>query len=695
MADIDPPMKQEPEEPVEEGWTLGGMQPAKPPEPLPLAVEPQRREPVAPIPSLVQPTPAPAMATRSTWPAPPIVPPPPPPSKADRSWEEPEETMPGWLSWPVDLITVVLLVLLAWWGVSSTYKGYGHSWDEALYLQPGRSAVQWWGKVLTGDGSVLSREGISAHWGETMEDRLHPEIAPVPKMLMGLGDRGFLNPLAALLPGEITMDPLTSTRLPHGLLFALTVGLVYLIGAREGGRLVGLVAACALGLSPRVFGHAHIAASETPLLFMTALLLAVWVLGMRHWRLGLLLAGPVMGLVLATKVTAAILPLPLMLWALIYRRRDFGPAAFSLMFLAPATMLAVWPWFWHDTVPRLAEYAQFYARHQSTALWYMGRPWGYIHGPAAPWHYPFAMLGAGLPEWVSVLVVGGVVRAVWGWRRPQPVLWVLLALSWLVLAASPAAPKYDGDRLFLAVMVPLALLAGHGFGGLMELLFQQRLYQTTMTAWVRGLTGLFLFCLLAGWSLWEVRSWPGAHLNYFNRVVGGAAGAKRLGFETTYWGEAVDERVLSWLTENTRETSGARVQTLALNPLAFENQQEWGTLPADINFQPAGPPPVDWYVIQAREGFHGRIEKAVWASPAAAEFESGGLVRVRIVDGRKFHEEREEGPPALGKTMPPLTVAIPPPPPPPAPLEEVSPVDSGTTAPPAPAAPEVIPGNQP
>jgi hypothetical protein len=308
---------------------------------------------------------------------------------------------------------------------------------------------------------------------------------------------------------------------------------------------------------------------------------------------------------------------------------------------------------------RLAEYATFYSQHQSTALWYLGRPWGYTHGPPAPWHYPLAILGAGLPEWILLFALGGIARTLWGWRqRHYPVLWLLVGLAWIVIASLPAAPKYDGDRLFLPVMVPIALMAGHGFGGLLALVFERRLFQSVGTAIARIVTGLAILGLCGGWAWWDLRQWQGAHLNYFNKVVGGAAGAQRLGFETTYWGEAVNEEVLSWLSTKTAETSGARVRVLALNPLAFENMQDWGLVPRDIDFTPEGPPPYDWYVIQHREGFHGRLERAIWSSEPTAEFVSGGLPRVRIVDGQKFYSEREEQAPASSAGIP-LTAALP------------------------------------
>src|SRR5690606_9593528 len=108
------------------------------------------------------------------------------------------------------------------------------------------------------------------------EDPLHPEIAPIPKHLIGAG-LSYLQPLG--------LDPLTAMRLPTALLFGLTVGFLFLLGTREYGRMGGFAASLFYVLMPRVFGHAHMAASETALAF--AIVATVWffLVANRRWVL--------------------------------------------------------------------------------------------------------------------------------------------------------------------------------------------------------------------------------------------------------------------------------------------------------------------------------------------------------------------------------------------------------------------------
>src|SRR5690606_5668556 len=97
-------------------------------------------------------------------------------------------------------------------------------------------------------------------------------------------------------------------------------------------------------------------------------------------------------------------------------------------------------------------------------------------------------------------------------------------------------------------------------------------------------------------------------LNYFNWSVGRARGAYDRGFETSYWGEAVNEDVTEYL--NTILEPGDKVKVLALNELAFENLRQWGKLPAKVDFSP-DEPPYDYAILQVRQGFMRSRERSL------------------------------------------------------------------------------------
>lgn len=522
-----------------------------------------------------------------------------------------------------DYLIALILGLLTFASVATTYKGFGHSWDEALYLKPAESAAAWMlGFFNSGDTDLLSKQAIDSHWGQSLDghDPLHPEVAPVPKLLIGAG----LTYLSAFTP-----DPMEAMRLPNAILFALTIALLYLLGSREYGRIGGFGAALMYVLMPRVFGHAHIAASETPLAFFTLLTVWCFLIGNRVWAFALF-TGIAFGLAVSTKVSAFMLPVPLMIWGQIYRRRDYASNVFAMIFVAPVIMLAVWPWLWYDTFHRFFSYLMFYLEHQVTAVFYLGRVWGYTRGPAAPIYYPLHIAAVAIPVWILVFLALGVLRSLLSTvRRPVTVLFSLMAISWFALSMLPNAPRYDGERLFFPAFAFLALLAGGGVGLIFDWVYKWRVRRGSYTARREtGFIATITLLLLAAYGTAEVYFSHPNQLNFFNWIVGKSQGAYDKEFETSYWGEAVNEDVVDYLNEILEP--GDRVKTLALNSLAFENLREWDKLPPNVDFSPASPP-YDYHIMQIRQGFMGRAEWSVFykAKPLRT-FEAQGVPRIVI-----------------------------------------------------------------
>jgi 4-amino-4-deoxy-L-arabinose transferase-like glycosyltransferase len=491
----------------------------------------------------------------------------------------------------LDLFVALLLAAAGCASVIATSRGFGHSWDEALYLKPSQEAMNWWRDVWR-DPGLLSSQGIDQHWGERLDsaDPLHPEIAPLPKLVLGAGLEWG---------SRLVGDPLFGMRSPVGVLFGLTVGIAYLFGALEFGALGGWAAALFYWLMPRAFGHAHVAASETILAFCTSLTCLLFVLSTRSGWLAPL-AGIAFGLAIATKVTSLVLPIPLLIWAQIYRRRTYASSMFCLVFVGPAVAVALWPWLWHDGLRRFFAYLLFYAQHQSTAIYYMGQLWGYTHGPPAPWHYPWVITAVGWPEWLLLFAVLGALRGlVQLAHRPVLFLVLLLALLWIAISSLPGAPKYDGERLFFPSMFFLALLAAAGF----SLIGGSPLSSKARRAWGYG-----ALLIVAVWGAADLHFSHPNQLNYYNWIVGRPRGAYKRGFETSYWGEALNEECISCLNEAIKP--GERVQVLAMNELCYEDLQHWGKLRGDISFA-ASQPPFDWIVLQVRQGFLGSYERQI------------------------------------------------------------------------------------
>jgi len=325
----------------------------------------------------------------------------------------------------------------------------------------------------------------------------------------------------------------------------------------------------------------------------------------------------------------------LILWGHVFRRRSYGNGVIALLYLAPLVALAMWPWLWHDTIRRLASYVMFYLEHQKTAVFYLGQKWGYTYGPPAPWHYPWTVLAAGTPEWFLLFAVLGMAAVfAKSFRSGSALLITVLALVWPAISSMPSSPKYDGERLFFPTFVFLALLGGIGFQRLLETITRNSVPSSRRKG--IGLALLSVVCLWAGMDL--ALSHPN-ELNYFNFAVGRPQGALRKGFETSYWGESLNEDACAYLSR--RIQPGDKTLVLAMNPQCFVDLQRWGKLPAGAEFT-SGELPVDWIVMQIRQGFMGQLETNLFRSGRAVQvFTAQGVPRLALFDGSLLHRDGE------------------------------------------------------
>lgn len=540
-------------------------------------------------------------------------------------WESPRRTVPGPLIF-------LLLLIAGFLATAFSNHGIGHSWDEALYLEPGEKAAEWVTDVLHGDHDALSARGIDESWGNVIqgsEDPLHPEIAPIPKLLSGIGSRWF---------GSIDwLNPIIAQRLPNAAIFGLTLGFIFLLGSGAFGKTAGVFSALIYGLMPRVFGHAHIAASETPLAFASVFLTWAFLLALRRpWAA--IITAFAFALAFDTKITALFLPVALIAWSQLYARRKYGANVCALALLSPVFIVAMWPWLWHGAANKLLSYFAYYINHQSTAVFYMGLMWG-LARPAAPWHYPFVITAVSLPIWILLLLILGLVRAVSRLRRePVGVLFLLLAMMPICISALPGSPKYDGERLFFSAFAFLALIAAGGLGAILD--FLKRRAAEDRNPNLRRIIPVGASALVLWGGFLVVRTHPN-ELNFFNLFAGGTSGAAERGFETSYWGEAVNEEVCAALNALTKP--GDRVQVLSLNELVFTHLQKWGRLRPDIKCAGAEPP-FNWIVLQVRQGMMAKYEWMLHVSRKPVKsFGNDGASRIEIFKGDAQTANKDSG----------------------------------------------------
>lgn len=489
--------------------------------------------------------------------------------------------------WPLPALTAVVAALAVWVTVDSggAYPG--------LFAGPG----------LTAD------EGFNASQGVMLADRLLAvDLAGFRKIDAQLPDHpplgriwlGLCHELAFVVFPPVNAEAgysIACARAGSALAYAATVFLIGLCAARWYGRGAGLVAASALILSPRLFGHAHLAALET-CINLAYSAVVFWLADRsvanergeipdprREIRIGAI-AGVLFGLALLTKIQAIFLPLPFGAWMLfVWRRRAFAPLAlFGLIGLT--IFLVGWPWLWEHPWDRTMQYLGRTTDRATIYVWYFGKV---IADRDVPWHYPWLIFATTVPIGLHLLGVLGVLDAPkqanssqktplpldgggvasvlaasseappsipgpspargegrkipWGdlafWKSPRESLVLLCATFPLVMFSLPGVAVYDGERLFSVVYPLWCVFIGRGAVAI-HAAMKQRLSSTASQ-----IAMAVLICLQAVGLFTAAPCW----LSYYNLSIGGLRGAERLGLQVTYWGDSLTRDLLRTVAE--------------------------------------------------------------------------------------------------------------------------------------------------
>ncbi len=449
-----------------------------------------------------------------------------------------------WAPWLVALLTL-LAILPALDGAgetAGTVDAPGLTLDEIFNIQTG---VYLWRSALLEGVSLFTPEGAERVFGQIEYNPDHP---PLGRLVIGAYHDLVSSSVQWHAPAPIYS--LTSARTASALMFAVTIGVVGGFARRWYGGLAGVVAALSLALTPRAFGHAHLASLETAmgLTFCWTVLIVAdrWSRcssGGDAERSGIpwsavLLGGVFFGLALLTKIQAVLLPIPIGLWCLWQWRVRAVPMMLVFGLIGGVTFFLGWPWLWLDPVEHLREYFGSKAQRPTLYCYYLGERFADVD---VPWHYPFVMFLVTLP--IGWLVLGAL--GAWPGRaetsggaasRWEPRATLLAGVMLFVLAffALPGITVYDGERLFLVVFPLWSVLVGRGAGRWIGSPPTDRVMSWKGRRAVTGAVGLMLLVGGAESVGGLVRLHP-CHLSYYNGLVGGLGGADRLGLEPTYW----------------------------------------------------------------------------------------------------------------------------------------------------------------
>ncbi len=492
---------------------------------------------------------------------------------------------------PRAALSAAAAVLALGW-TSGEVNRVGVTWDEPYYFSSAVRIQDWTARVLAGPDrrAELTRERIAETWDWAHYWNPHP---PIYKQAMAFTEWAS---------GE-RLGSVRGFRIASLLFFGLLVGAVAWVAAAEWGLAAGAVAATSLLLMPRVAGHANVAATDTPLsLFWLAGTIGTLRFLQNRRPAALAVAAIGLGLAMGTKFTGLLLPLPLIAWAVLYRRRPATAVRLVTVVAGGAALFYLLnPLAWHDPIGYLGGLiADSTGREEVIPIstYYLGRSYGY----RVPWHHGAVMTLVTVPLTLLVLALWGAGAGLTKWRRdPIAVLCLIeIAFFWALLAL-PSSPNHDGVRLFLPMFPFVALLAGRGWAVVWGALRRRLAGQAAILA---GATAVLVLLVPAHHQ--RVRTAP-YYLSYYNEVIGGVRGAAERGMEITYWYDALTPAFLARLNEVL--PPGAVMATFPSQDY-FLGLQALGLLRQDIHISDTIPAP--YFLIYGRRGMFTPIEWGIY-----------------------------------------------------------------------------------
>jgi hypothetical protein len=418
------------------------------------------------------------------------------------------------------------IFVCCWTMLAVTAPGIPMVWDEAEYLVRARNIVEWF-RVLP---DALSTEEIRTYWLFIHYAEGHPA--------------GFALPIAlgqALFSGII--DPLTAARLGPITLFSIACAGIALRLRHSYGVVAAIVAPVTLLTFPRVFSEAHFATQDGQL---TAWWLLLWAIQSASARgRGVTVAlGIVLGFTTATKFTGWLAWLPVVLSQFVQRNTGAILRLFVVLPVALLIFYIVNPPIWYEPLDGVRDHFHRNLDRANTlniSTQFLGRSYS-VTNPL-PWYNTLVWLVFATPLPTLALGVAGLWYCV---TRPT-VFSVTLVLHWITLMivrALPGAPPHDGIRLFLPAFGFWCVFAGVGAQQLFNLIGTVR-----GASWRIALRLAISAALLAS-AVNLARYYPQT-LSHYSLVAGGLRGAADKGMEPTYWWDALDNDVLTWLNERT------------------------------------------------------------------------------------------------------------------------------------------------
>lgn len=491
-----------------------------------------------------------------------------------------------------DLAVSVLISVITFILLFTTIDDIGPTWDE-LYLNDdaAKSFAEWMknsvNSIFTGDiGYFYRNENIEKYFKEGLH--YHPPFGRILHALSYLAFNGVLEEFEAL-----RMSPM--------IMFSLLAGLLYLSISRSYDKKSGLFAVISLITMPRVFGHAHIFALDTPIMVMWFLTVYCFMKGLesRGWSV---LSGIAWGLAADTKAQGYLIIIPITVVSIVWWiskdleiRKGIKRNIISMIILGPIIVYLANPWLWHHPFENFSTFSTAMTSHAKdigVTTYYLGKVY---HPSKVTWHYPFVMTFVTVPLITLLLSIYGGFFAV---KNRLGIFFLINALAAVSMISLPFAPKYDGVRLILSAFPFLAGLSGIGFYYLNNLIDKRIKEKGKYSVFSKVLAFSLLMIILLFPSIKDLLMIRPYYLTYYNSFIGGVRGAMDKGFETTYWGDPINKEFIKYL--NTHFAGKVFKNRTGYHRVPFDFYHDKGLLRKDIRHDWDN---YDYYMLNMRQSY--------------------------------------------------------------------------------------------
>jgi len=383
---------------------------------------------------------------------------------------------------------------------------FGIAWDEPIYFRNAGSYIKWIKNPMLKNIDQVFRVN---------EEDAHP---PFRKVLSGITHEVMTNNLRIM---DNTRGYRISTLL---FVFPLIVTLTYVSIGRFGLR-VGLLVPIMFSFMPHVFYLSALATLDYAIAALWFIAVIAGIKGAKSYR-WLTVSGIFIGLTMLTKFHGFLLFVPVvgyLVWQKAHITKIFYVIAVSV-----GTYVAGWPWLWSSPFIHIQEYFRIQSVHGGIPVYVLGHMYAF-----APWWYTPLMFFTTTPAFVLVFFMVGICLTL---RKGSPFDWIILinALYPILFFSLPGVYRYDWMRLFISAFPFIVLVSGKAIAVLPKKFFP--------------FVYILLFLTIYH-SVVRIHPWESS---YYNEFVGGIAGAKKLGFETEFWGNAY-LKVLPWMNEHKKD----------------------------------------------------------------------------------------------------------------------------------------------